>query len=423
MTERDRATLRRWVATGLAVVFGFLVWFALGCMVAHTAHAQANEPVDPGGGGGTTFDIGNLGGLGETIQHAVEEAGSRALTNWFQGPGQESILRLLGFLVGMLVRAVWTLADGAAGLRGEQNQSIIVAIPDAFTFGNPWVQQAHGVFQGAVNIGLFGAMALALVVMATGSLFGFVRDEAQGVLPWVFLLAVLNNTSWQMGRQLAVWFNGLAATFANPLAMFPGWDSLNGVEQASGLGFASLAYVLLGLLLLLSRWGVVITVAILSATAPVFLLCGLIPGMSILFQWWVRRLLLLLFQQVPQAMALGFGASLLAAFGAGANGMTLILGIAALVAAWRLPHWLPLNVEHGPSLYKSARQTSSLVWKAYMAREVSVVSGAAGVAGKAAQGAADDVLDAEWRPVTPASGGPVWEAPGLPAPSNRLPGE
>ena len=183
---------------------------------------------------------------------------------------------------------------------------------------------------------------------------GDVHLEASALLPRLAVGALLANTS--------LWWTALAVDLNNGLCAlvglgnpFPDWNRLTALDQASTDGIAVLVYAVVGVLLVLQQAGRLALVDLLLAVAPLALLCWVLPQTQRWAALWSTTFARTVYVQFLQAAALKLGASLLAAWAAGAgtplpDALSVLLGVAVLGLALRLPRLLQTPVTSGLDL-------------------------------------------------------------------------
>jgi hypothetical protein len=199
--------------------------------------------------------------------------------------------------------------------------------------------------------------ALAVIVL-WGGFNVIVREHlgtpyhaAMELFPRLALGAVAVNTSLWWSAALIELNNELCAVvgLSNP---FPVWDDLTHLDRAAVEGLAVLVYLVFGVLLFLQQLGRLALVDLLIVTAPLGLLCWVLPQTYGWAQLWSSTFARVVFTQFAQATVLKVGASLLGAWTAALDWpltdvLSIFLGIAVLGLTFTLPGLLRAHVGDG----------------------------------------------------------------------------
>jgi hypothetical protein len=342
------ADVGRWARGVATAVAGLLA-------TGRAAWAQTTEP-PPDAGGGLHLDVSGLAG-------EIARAVLATFEQWLETYGPSALIRLVGLVAGTLTRFVVEATGGAVGVGG----GLLVQLPLELVTREPWVAGVATTLRDASMIALGGAMILGFLGALAGSVFGFTHDEFLRVVPVGIAAGLGMRVSLGLIERFVAGANALSLSLVDPSIGLPGWREMSAVDFNTGYGLVALLYAGCGLLLLLSRLYLLGLAVVCTVTAAPAILLGLIPGLSHFFHWWLRTLLSVVIVQIPQALAFGYGASLVARYGAGAGVFTLLAGIAMMWLAFRLPGMLP-GMAHGPG---SLRQ--SVAW----ARDLAILAAAA----------------------------------------------
>ena len=263
-------------------------------------------------------------------------------------------------LVAAAARSIWTtlltsvLTSVTELARTLRDQRIAVDTPAEWTYAHPLVRQVHGWLAGLMT----GAAALAILAGAlhvplrrrlaahADSPEELLARVAWGLLGvWTCLPLAPIGVGWaawliEFNNSLVQWLPRREASFAQLL------QPLSAPTADNGFGWLSLLLlVLLGLCFILYAVIVVIRIGalqLLLATAPLFLLCWLLPPTRGLARLWVRTFLLTVYLQALQWLVIGLAVGGLAPVATGQDRGLLgpVLGLAGLLLAIRLPREL-----------------------------------------------------------------------------------
>jgi hypothetical protein len=304
----------------------------------------------------------------------------------------------LGDLIGNPGKWLTTMFNGALASLGRKTTSdvvdfmswllggganVISQTPPGLSYANSAVQELSGTLRKAANGGL-------AVVTAWGGinlmLNRHIRTPYHGVLellPRVVLSGVLVNTSLDWGR-LAIDLNNALCQVIGTAAV-PGWASAGQVPQGETelMNLIAIAiYLVMGLLLLGQMLMRLALVDALLAIAPLALLCWALPQTYSWARLWFTTFFGAVFVQSIQVLVLRMGADLidrlptmLPAVAADPIGhtrvwlTTLLLGIAVLQLARRIPRFIPgLPLGGFPSLPRAKLDGArDVMWLARMA--------------------------------------------------------
>ena len=241
----------------------------------------------------------------------------------------------------VLVTFLQSIADGLRSLvNGVMGSSLnfITQTPPAGSYNSRTVHSMWSIVRGIADAALvLVALFAGFNVMARQHL-GSPYHDAMEVLPRLILGALLVNTSLSWG-QLAIDLNN-ALCLAMGHTSLPAWQHANTVTQALVNVIASLIYLVTSLLLLIQMLMRLALIDVLLITAPLGLLCWVLPQTLGWARLWSTTFFSAVFTQFVQVVALRLGGSLLTDLTpAGPNSglLAVFLGVAVLVLTLKIP--------------------------------------------------------------------------------------
>jgi len=241
----------------------------------------------------------------------------------------------------VLITFLRSIADGlhslVKGVMGS-NLNFITRTPPAGSYNSPTVHTLWGVVRGIADAALvLVALFAGFSVMAREHL-GSPYHEAMEVIPRLILGALLVNTSLSWG-QLAIDLNNALCQALGQTSL-PAWQHADTVTQALVNVIATLIYLVTSLLLVIQMLMRLALVDVLLITAPLGLLCWVLPQTNSWARLWSTTFFSVVFVQFVQVVALKLGGSLmtdLTPTTADAGLLSVFLGIAVLVLTLKIP--------------------------------------------------------------------------------------
>jgi hypothetical protein len=346
-----------------------------------------------------------LAQFGHDLLLQLNDALQSAFSTWMSNSAPSLFGRLLTMAIGALAQWLWQAAGGALG-----GFNLFTQLPPMWSYElRPAVElrdRLGPLAKGLVGLAFLAGIGWGAVCLATGRTF----SRVVGALP-TFLLATGGLLA---APTLCKWWidfaNAASASLMNPSSGLPGLEQVRGWEYESALGVVALVYLVVAVLMLLTRLKLVVIVCLLLVVAPIALASAALPVplAQRFFSWWLATFAGAVFVQVLQAVCFGLGAALLAApfVTGGVEGpaeavLSASIGIGSLLAAMALPGMLLGSLARAglaPGVLGSALQAGTLL--AGFGLPLAASMGAAGAAASAGRAAV-------W-PVAP---------PALPAPS------
>ena len=251
----------------------------------------------------------------------------------------------------VLINLLRGLSDALRGVvNGVLGSSLnfITQTPPAGSYSSPTVQTLWGVVRAVANTGLaLVALWGGFNVIAGGQL-GSPYHEAMELFPRLALGALLANTSLAWG-QLAIDANN-ALCQAVGQAGLPGWERADAPTQLLVEVIAILIYLVTSLLLLLQMLMRLALIDVLLVSAPLGLLCWILPQTQGWARTWSGLFFGAVFTQFVQVLALKLGGALLtelAPMAADAALLAVFLGVAVLALTLKIPGLLRGHVGDG----------------------------------------------------------------------------
>lgn len=241
----------------------------------------------------------------------------------------------------VLVTFLQSIADGLRSLvNGVMSSSLnfITRTPPGGSYESHTVHSMWGIVRGIADAALvLVALFAGFNVMARQHL-GSSYHDAMEVLPRLVLGALLVNTSLSWG-QLAIDVNN-ALCGAMGQTTLPAWQHTNTVTQALVDVIASLIYLVTSLLLLIQMLMRLALIDVLLITAPLGLLCWVLPQTYGWARLWSTTFFSAVFTQFVQVVALKLGGSLMTDLTPMAPNSALLamfLGVAVLILTLKIP--------------------------------------------------------------------------------------
>ncbi|HZU12193.1 MAG TPA: conjugal transfer protein TrbL family protein [Chloroflexota bacterium] len=241
----------------------------------------------------------------------------------------------------VLVTFLRSIADGLHSLvKGVMASSLnfITRTPPAGSYNSPTVHTLWNVVRGIADAALVLVALLAGFNVMARQHLGSPYHEAMEVIPRLILGALLVNTSLSWG-QLAIDVNNALCEALGQTSL-PAWQHADTVTQALVNVIATLIYLITSLLLVIQMLMRLALVDVLLITAPIGLLCWILPQTNSWARLWSTTFFSVVFVQFVQVVALKLGGSLmtdLTPMAADAALLSVFLGIAVLVLTLKIP--------------------------------------------------------------------------------------
>jgi hypothetical protein len=241
----------------------------------------------------------------------------------------------------VLITFLRSIADGlhslVKGVMGS-NLNFITRTPPAGSYNSPTVHTLWGVVRGIADAALVLVALFAGFNVMVREHLGSPYHEAMEVIPRIILGALLVNTSLSWG-QLAIDMNNALCQALGETSL-PAWQHADTVTQALVNVIATLIYLVTSLLLVIQMLMRLALVDVLLITAPLGLLCWILPQTNSWARLWSTTFFSVVFVQFVQVVALKLGGSLmtdLTPMTADAGLLSVFLGIAVLVLTLKIP--------------------------------------------------------------------------------------
>ena len=230
-------------------------------------------------------------------------------------------------------------------LKQALNLDILVFTPPGDTYQNGVVltfwRTLVAVADGALALIVCWAGYNSIVRHAVGARY----HDAMQVIPRVALAGLAINLSLLLTQTLIDLNNALCGVVSDPFARILGLLALNGSNATAGVAFfiLFLAFGIVGLLLVVQMVVRLAMLDVLIVTAPLGLVCWVLPQTQPWAQLWTRAFISTVFVQFLQVLALTLGGALIAFFpsdGLFAALMDLIVGLATLYLTLKIPSFL-----------------------------------------------------------------------------------
>jgi len=258
-------------------------------------------------------------------------------THWLPDPktwAADIFSQVLITFLRSIAGGLHTLVKGVMG----SNLNFITRTPPAGSYNSPTVHTLWGVVRGIADAALvLVALFAGFNVMAREHL-GSPYHEAMEVIPRLILGALLVNTSLSWG-QIAIDLNN-ALCQALGQTTLPAWQHADSVTQALVNVIATLIYLVTSLLLVIQMLMRLALLDVLLITAPLGLLCWVLPQTNSWARLWSTTFFSVVFVQFVQVVALKLGGSLmtdLTPTTADAGLLSVFLGIAVLALTLKIP--------------------------------------------------------------------------------------
>jgi len=241
----------------------------------------------------------------------------------------------------VLVTVLRSIADGlhslVNGVMGS-NLNFITRTPPAGTYNSPTFHTLWNVVRGIADAApVVVAMMVGFNVMTRQHL-GSPYHEAMEAVPRLIVGALLVNTSMSWG-QLAIDLNNAFCGALGQTAL-PAWQHADTITQALVNVIATLLYLVISLLLLIQMLMRLALVDVLLVTAPIGLLCWILPQTHSWARLWSSSFFAAVFTQFVQVVCLKLGGSLatdLTPMTADSALLSVFLGIAVLALTLKIP--------------------------------------------------------------------------------------
>ena len=258
-------------------------------------------------------------------------------THWLPDPKTWAADIFSQVLITFLRSIAGGLHSLVKGVMGS-NLNFITRTPPAGSYNSPTVHTLWGVVRGIADAALvLVALFAGFNVMAREHL-GSPYHEAMEVIPRLILGALLVNTSLSWG-QLAIDLNNALCQALGQTSL-PAWQHADSVTQALVNVIATLIYLVTSLLLVIQMLMRLALVDVLLITAPIGLLCWVLPQTNSWARLWSTTFFSVVFVQFVQVVALKLGGSLmtdLTPTTADAGLLSVFLGIAVLALTLKIP--------------------------------------------------------------------------------------
>jgi hypothetical protein len=232
-----------------------------------------------------------------------------------------------------------SFTDGIrTGMEAIWAANFITQTPPSLTYQNGDIRGLYDTMRGAAN----AALALIATIGGLNTLlrphFGLRYHSLSAFVPRLLVGAILVNTAmWWVQFAIDV-NNALAASVGN--ATPPNWNTLNGAHQALTDIVLGLAYVIVGLLLLIQMLMRLAWIDVLLVVSPLAAACWVLPQTQGWAQTWNEQFTGAVFTQLVQVVALKLGGMLLVAvvrLEPDVNWLSFLMGAATLWLTWRIP--------------------------------------------------------------------------------------
>ena len=240
--------------------------------------------------------------------------------------------------------AIRGVVDGVMG----SSLNFITQTPPSGTYDSPTVKTLWEAVRAVMNAGL------ALVALWGGfnlivrEQIGSPYHEAMELVPRLVIGALLANTSLSWA-QLAIDANNALCQGVGQVSL-PAWEHADSTTQLLINVIATLIYLVTGLLLLLQMLMRLALIDVLLVTAPLGLLCWILPQTQGWARLWSGTFFGVVFTQFVQVLALKLGGSLLTDLTPQAPDAALLsvfLGVAVLALTLKIPSLMRNHVGDG----------------------------------------------------------------------------
>jgi hypothetical protein len=240
--------------------------------------------------------------------------------------------------------AIRGVVDGVMG----SSLNFITQTPPSGTYDSPTVKTLWEAMRTVMNA------SLALVAL-WGGFNLIVREQigspyhgAMELVPRLVIGALLANTSLSWA-QLAIDANNALCQVVGQVSL-PAWEHADSTTQLLINVIATLIYLVTGLLLLLQMLMRLAMIDVLLITAPLGLLCWILPQTQCWARLWSGTFFGVVFTQFVQVLALKLGGSLLTDLTPQAPDSALLsvfLGVAVLALTLKIPSLMRNHVGDG----------------------------------------------------------------------------
>jgi hypothetical protein len=241
----------------------------------------------------------------------------------------------------VLINFLRSIADGlhslVKGVMGS-NLNFITRTPPAGSYDSPTVHTLWGVVRGIADAALVLVALFAGFNVMVREHLGSPYHEAMEVIPRLILGALMVNTSLSWG-QLVIDLNNAFCQALGETSL-PAWQHADTLTQALVNVIATLIYLVTSLLLVIQMLMRLALLDVLLITAPLGLLCWILPQTNSWARLWSTTFFSVVFVQFIQVVALKLGGSLmtdLTPMTADAGLLSVFLGIAVLVLTLKIP--------------------------------------------------------------------------------------
>jgi hypothetical protein len=241
----------------------------------------------------------------------------------------------------VLITFLRSIADGlhslVKGVMGS-NLNFITRTPPAGSYKSPTVHSLWGVVRGIADAALVLVALFAGFNVMVREHLGSPYHEAMEVVPRLILGALLVNTSLSWGQLVIDLNNALCQSLGE--TSLPAWQHADTLTQALVNVIATLIYLVTSLLLVIQMLMRLALLDVLLITAPLGLLCWILPQTNSWARLWSTTFFSVVFVQFVQVVALKLGGSLmtdLTPMTADAGLLSVFLGIAVLVLTLKIP--------------------------------------------------------------------------------------
>jgi len=247
-----------------------------------------------------------------------------------------------------LLQGISTAIRGVVeGVMGS-SLNFITQTPPAGTYESPTVKTLWEAVRTAMNAGLAIVALWGGFNLMVREQLGAPYHEAMELVPRLVIGALLANTSMSWA-QLAIDVNNALCQGVGEVAL-PAWESADSTTQLLVNVIAVLIYLVTGLLLLLQMLMRLALIDVLLVSAPLGLLCWVLPQTQGWARLWSGTFFGIVFTQFVQVLALKLGGSLLtelAPMSPDAALLSVFLGVAVLALTLKIPSLMRNHVGDG----------------------------------------------------------------------------
>jgi hypothetical protein len=257
--------------------------------------------------------------------------------NWLPDPKQWAADVFSQVLVTFLQSIAGGLRSLVNGVMGS-NLNFITRTPPAGTYNSPTVHTLWNVVRGIADAALVVVAMMVGFNVMTRQHLGSPYHEAMEAVPRLIVGTLLVNTSMSWG-QLVIDLNNAFCGALGQTAL-PAWQHADTITQALVNVIATLLYLVISLLLLIQMLMRLALVDVLLVTAPIGLLCWVLPQTHSWARLWSSSFFAAVFTQFVQVVCLKLGGSLatdLTPMTADSALLSVFLGIAVLALTLKIP--------------------------------------------------------------------------------------